>query len=351
MRRFGDVEALARVSLQIKSGELFSLLGPSGCGKTTLLRIIAGLDHPDEGVVYIGGADAATLPAHQRPVNMVFQSYALFPHLSVWDNIAFGLKMKKVAPSELSRRVSQVIEMVQIEELANRKPRQLSGGQQQRVALARAVVNEPNVLLLDEPLAALDLKLRKELQVELLALQRRLGITFIFVTHDQEEALALSDRIAVFNRGKIEQVGGVESLYEFPQTRFVSSFLGTSNLIEGSITSESSELALASTGLGDLAISFAKQARKPAGRGKVTLAIRPEKVALKRGDTHGAVNSVEARVLELLYIGSETHYILQAGEQRITAEVMNTGAETEQFELGQAVTVSFPPSALIVLDD
>ena len=230
VRRFGTIEALAHITLTIRRGEFFSLLGPSGCGKTTLLRIISGLDLPDAGVVRIGGIDMRSMPAHKRPVNTVFQSYALFPHLNVYDNVAFGLRMKKLARAEIGRRVRQVMELVDIAALAARRPAQLSGGQQQRVALARAIVNEPQVLLLDEPLGALDLQLRKQLQVELLTLQRRLGITFVYVTHDQEEALVMSDRIAVMRQGKIEQMGASAALYERPRTRFVSQFLGACNI-------------------------------------------------------------------------------------------------------------------------
>src|SRR5712671_664226 len=224
VRRFGDVMALDHVSVTIRKGEFFSLLGPSGCGKTTLLRCIGGLDLPDEGTIRIGGVDAREIPAHKRPVNTVFQSYALFPHLTVRDNIAFGLRMKKVSPPEIAERVTRVMDMVEISQLAERRPAQLSGGQKQRVALARAIINEPMVLLLDEPLGALDLKLRKQLQVELLNLHRRLGITFIYVTHDQEEALVMSDRIAVMRAGQIEQMGEAESIYEHPRTRYVSQF-------------------------------------------------------------------------------------------------------------------------------
>ena len=224
VRRFGTIEALAHITLTIRRGEFFSLLGPSGCGKTTLLRIISGLDLPDAGVVRIGGIDMRSMPAHKRPVNTVFQSYALFPHLNVYDNVAFGLRMKKLAKAEIGRRVRQVMELVDIAALAARRPAQLSGGQQQRVALARAIVNEPQVLLLDEPLGALDLQLRKQLQVELLTLQRRLGITFVYVTHDQEEALVMSDRIAVMRQGKIEQMGASAALYEHPAPALSASF-------------------------------------------------------------------------------------------------------------------------------
>ncbi len=351
VRRYGNVMALDRVSVEIRAGELFSLLGPSGCGKTTLLRIIAGLDNPDEGTLLIDGEDALPIPPHRRPVNMVFQSYALFPHLTVADNIAFGLWMKGVKETDVKRRTAEVAEMVQIDSLLDRKPAQLSGGQQQRVALARAVVNEPKVLLLDEPLGALDMKLRKELQVELLALQRRLGITFVFVTHDQEEALALSDRIAVFNHGKIEQVGDVETLYEYPRTRFVSCFLGTSNLIEADVKSTNGSSAEFATEFGDLHVELNGSRGKIEGKSKVTLAIRPEKVSLQTKAARDGINRVRARVGEMLYIGSETHYILQVNGARVSAEVMNTGVGAQGFELNDEVVMSFPPTALHVLDD
>ena len=237
VRRFGQVQALSAVSLSVGSGEFFSLLGPSGCGKTTVLRLIAGLDLPDEGTVRIDGADMRGVPAHKRPVNTVFQSYALFPHMSVFNNVVFGLRMNRIPPADLLSRARRVMDMVEIAPLADRRPAQLSGGQKQRVALARAIINEPRVLLLDEPLGALDLQLRKQLRAELHGLQRRLGITFIYVTHDQEEALTMSDRIAVMNLGRIEQVGDPKELYERPRTRFTAQFLGACNLLEGNVQS------------------------------------------------------------------------------------------------------------------
>ena len=256
VRRFGQMEALAKVSLAIRQGEFFSLLGPSGCGKTTLLRIIAGLDLPDAGSLRISGKDVAHIPAHKRPVNTVFQSYALFPHLTVRDNVAFGLRMARVPAAEIAGRVKRVMALVQIAELSERQPAQLSGGQKQRVALARALVNEPEVLLLDEPLGALDLKLRKQLQVELQQLQRRLGITFIHVTHDQDEALVMSDRIAVMNAGRIEQLDNAESLYERPRTRFVAQFLGSCNLLEAEVNSINARGFAARTRVGMLLVAM-----------------------------------------------------------------------------------------------
>ena len=351
VRRFGDVEALSHVSVKIRQGEFFSLLGPSGCGKTTLLRIVGGLDMPDEGIVRIGGVDAREIPAHKRPVNTVFQSYALFPHLTVYDNIAFGLRMKRVAKPEIGQRVKKVMDLVEIAPLESRKPAQLSGGQKQRVALARAVVNEPQVLLLDEPLGALDLKLRKQLQVELLQLQRRLGITFIYVTHDQEEALVMSDRIAVMRMGKIEQMGEAESLYEHPRTRYVSQFLGSCNLIDATVTHRNAAGAIVQTIVGELRVDFGQSPSEAVQRDKFTLAIRPEKVALLPVSERVGENRVKVKVEELLYIGSETHYVLRAGEQRLTAEAMNVKVGSQGFDIGQEAVVYLPAGGLLVLDD
>jgi len=347
-RRFADFAALDAVSLTIKKGEFFSLLGPSGCGKTTLLRIIGGLDVADDGVIRIGGRDAKTIPAHRRPVNTVFQSYALFPHLDVRENVAFGLRMKKVKEPQLSERVARALELVQITRFADRRPGQLSGGQKQRVALARALVNEPEVLLLDEPLGALDLKLRKELQVELKALQRRLGITFVFVTHDQEEALTMSDRIAVMRAGHIEQLGEAHALYERPRNRFVGSFLGTVNLVEGQVTNAGQgEFLVETPVIGTLrAVADAKRA---APSGKVTLAIRPEKVKVVTDGGMGE-NRTAATVETVIYVGSSSQYVLRAGPFTFTAHTMNAGAG-KALRPGERVQIELPASSLIVLED
>src|SRR5512143_828348 len=232
-RHFKDVKAVDRVRLQIGDGEFFSMLGPSGSGKTTCLRMIAGFDRPTSGKIYLYGQDVSDLPPYERPVNTVFQDYALFPHMTIDDNIAYGLMIRKVPREERVRRVDEMLDLVRLPGFGHRKPSQLSGGQRQRVALARALINHPKVLLLDEPLGALDLKLRQQMQVELKNIQKKVGITFVFVTHDQEEALTMSDRIAVFNHGKIEQVGSPADVYEHPSTPFVAAFVGTSNLIEG----------------------------------------------------------------------------------------------------------------------
>jgi spermidine/putrescine transport system ATP-binding protein len=345
-RRFREVLALDRVSLSVRRGEFFSLLGPSGCGKTTLLRVIAGLDLPDEGTVRIDQQDATPTPAHLRPVNTVFQSYALFPHMDVWHNIAFGLRMKGLPAEEIRQRVHAVSALVQLQGLDRRRPSQLSGGQKQRVALARAVVNEPKVLLLDEPLAALDVKLRKQLQEELRSLQRRLGITFIYVTHDQEEALVLSDRLAVMREGRIVQIGTPEELYEQPQTRFTSQFVGSCNLLQATLSQREGEGAIISTELGALRIATA-----PDDRTSFTLAIRPEKIHLFPSDSASGENYVPVLVENLTYAGSETHYCLRAGHTALRAEIMNTAQTRLPYKIGQHALAHLPPACLIVLND
>jgi spermidine/putrescine transport system ATP-binding protein len=347
-RRFAEFTALDHVDLTIQEGEFFSLLGPSGCGKTTLLRILAGLDLPDEGTVRIGGVDAGDVPPHRRPVNTVFQSYALFPHLSVRDNVAFGLRMKRVPEPQVAERVERALDMGQIQSFAQRKPAQLSGGQKQRVALARAFINEPEVLLLDEPLGALDLKLRKELQVELSALQKRLGITFVFVTHDQEEALVMSDRIAVMRAGRIEQLGEAHALYERPRNRFVGQFLGSCNLFGGRVTSSDAETLVVETAAGPL--RAVRHADDPPLGGTASLAVRPEKLALVSPFREGD-NVFPARIDQVVYIGSESHYRLASPLGALTAYVMNSLLGPSGLEVGAAVGVFVPPSAVVVLED
>jgi spermidine/putrescine transport system ATP-binding protein len=351
VRRFGTLEALGGITLTIRRGEFFSLLGPSGCGKTTLLRIIGGLDLPDAGVVRIGGMDMRSMPAHKRPVNTVFQSYALFPHLNVYDNVAFGLRMKKLARAEIAPRVRQVMELVDIAALATRRPGQLSGGQQQRVALARAIVNEPQVLLLDEPLGALDLQLRKQLQVELLTLQRRLGITFVYVTHDQEEALVMSDRIAVMRQGKIEQMGTATALYERPRTRFVSQFLGACSLLSATVLHRAPGAAIVSTPLGTLRVDFGPQPSAATQRDTFTLAIRPEKVRLVATCDTPPENCVTVRLHQLIYSGATTHYVLRAGAQELLSYAINTTVGSVGLAVGQDLMAYLPPAGLLVLED
>lgn len=319
-RSFGTVKALDGVSLEIGAGEFFALLGPSGCGKTTLLRILAGLDRADSGEIFLDGK-ALTAPAHERPINTVFQSYALFPHLNVRENVGFGLRMKKRPAEEISRRVEAMLKLVEVAALAERKPAEISGGQRQRVALARALINEPQVLLLDEPLAAVDQKLRKQLQTELRALQRRLGLTFVYVTHDQEEALGLSDRLAVLNHGAVEQVGTPREVYERPRTRFVAEFIGNCNFVETEITD-----AGAQTSFGLLPVDTNK-------RGKATVYFRPERVVIgERG--------FEAEIVEITFVGSEAILSLRSGGEILKANTR------ERFEVGQKISFSVHPDAV-----
>ncbi len=352
-RHFGEVRALNHVDLAVRRGEFFSLLGPSGCGKTTLLRIVAGLDYPDQGTVRIGGQDMADIPAHLRPVNTVFQSYALFPHLSVWDNIAFGLRMKKVPAAAQATRIDRVMEMVQILPLAYRKPSQLSGGQKQRVALARAIVNEPQVLLLDEPLGALDLKLRKQLQEELHRLQRRLGITFLYVTHDQDEALAMSDRIAVMNHGRIEQLDASRQLYEQPRSRYVAQFLGSCNLLEGNLcaSSDSACEAMVQTTVGHLRVCLNHPAPLGSHQKRLTLAIRPEKVQLLPLNGHPPENGVRGLIQDLIYSGAETTCLVKVGEWMCKTCSLNSSGQHQAFRIGQEVTLKLPADGIIILED
>lgn len=351
-RRFGTVTALDRVSLRVRRGEFFSLLGPSGCGKTTLLRLLAGLDWPDAGEIHLGGRPTTNLPAHLRPVNTVFQSYALFPHLSVWENVAFGLRMKRVPAAELEQRVRAALALVQISDLRERRPAQLSGGQKQRVALARALVNEPEVLLLDEPLGALDLGLRRRLQSELKVLQRRLGITFIYVTHDQEEALAMSDRVGILRAGRLEQVGTPPDLYEHPRTRFVAEFLGACNLITARRTTlnRGGRVAL-ETPLGQLWVSAADLQPE---RCTVTLAVRPEKIqlapaGLPAGDDPDA--RLTGQVRDIVYAGAETQYQVEVAGQILRVQTLNAAVGGSPISVGDRVTIRVPPPAPRVLED
>ena len=340
-RRFGSVTALNDVTLNIARGEFFCLLGPSGCGKTTLLRIIAGLDFPDGGNLQLNGRDALAIPAHERSVNTVFQSYALFPHLNVRDNVSFGLRMKKVPGAEMQDRVQRIMALTSIPELADRKPSQLSGGQKQRVALARALVNEPQVLLLDEPLGALDLKLRKELQQELRALQRRTGVTFIHVTHDQDEALSMSDRIAVMNEGNIIQLGTPAEVYEKPRTRFVAQFLGGCNLLPARVKRRDSNGAIVETPAGELHVETRDT------RNEFTLAIRPERVLCVE---NGATNSLTAEVIQATYSGAEIHGLARVGTENLRVTTMNAANKT-LLRRGERIHIVLPREALIVLED
>jgi len=329
-KRFGDTTAVRDLSLDIERGEFFTLLGPSGCGKTTTLRMIAGFEEPTAGAVLLDGEDVTGLPAFKRPTNTVFQSYALFPHLSVERNVAFGLERKKVARTEVRTRVGEELDRVGLAGEAKRKPSQLSGGQQQRVALARALVNRPAVLLLDEPLGALDLKLRKQLQIELKRIQREVGITFIYVTHDQEEALTMSDRIAVINRGVIEQIDAPETVYEHPRTSFVAGFIGVSNLMPGEVVSVNGAGARLQLDAGPT-VTTAESGGATIGE-RCHAVVRPEKLELRPlGDGAAPGEAVEAQVESSLYLGTATQVIVTLADgTRMTVLVPNSDEDARR---------------------
>ena len=341
-KRFDQLAAVDDLSLELARGEFFTLLGPSGCGKTTTLRMIAGFERPTSGEIRIEGDDVAQLPPHKRPTNTVFQSYALFPHLSVGDNVGFGLKRKKVAKEEIKQRVKAELERVGLASEANRRPSQLSGGMQQRVALARALVNLPKVLLLDEPLGALDLKLRKELQVELKRIQRDVGITFVYVTHDQEEALTMSDRIAVMNRGRVEQVATPEAVYDRPATTFVAGFIGVSNLMPATVKS-ADEVKL------DQGQTISTHTDGFAPGDRCHAVVRPEKLRVELsedGDSPAGRPRVEGVVASSLYLGTSTQIAVDLGEDvRMTVLVPNADeAERQRLPGGGArVALSWEP--------
>ncbi len=343
------VTAVKDVSLQIADGEFFALLGPSGCGKTTSLRMIAGFELPTEGEVFIHGRAMGKTPPYQRPVNTVFQSYALFPHMTIGENVAFGLQMKGVAKQEIQRRVGEALEMVRLSGYERRKPKQLSGGQQQRIALARALVNRPEVLLLDEPLGALDLKLRKEMQLELKKLQREVGITFVFVTHDQEEALTMSDRIAVIEGGVALQVGSANDIYEHPNCRFVADFIGDTNFLEGTIAQVDSNKAQVEM-VGGISVWAHTPQRVRVGQ-SVTVTVRPEKMHIRPTATD--INQVTGLVTDIVYIGTDTHYgILLDGGQAIRVREQNYSVESRLLAReGETVSVRFAIEAARVLTE
>ncbi|MGH6855336.1 MAG: ABC transporter ATP-binding protein [Aestuariivirga sp.] len=341
------VTALDNVSVTIRENEFFTLLGPSGCGKTTLLRLIAGFDFPTEGQILLHGEDIAPLPPFKRPVNTVFQSYALFPHMSVAQNIGFGLEMLGKPKSEINARVGEMLRLVRMEELKNRKTSQISGGQQQRVALARALAPQPKVLLLDEPLSALDYKLRKDMQIELKRLQHKTGITFIFVTHDQEEALTMSDRIAVMSKGKILQIGSPRDVYDRPAERFVANFIGETNFLEGEIVS-----AMAGEAKVKLAIGPAITAGVPEGvspKGRVTVVVRPEHARLVKPAAKATLSAI---LDTIVYFGTDTHYHLKLkdGSEFILRQQSSHGGSGE-FKTGSKVGVAFEDKAAQVLRD
>ena len=353
VKRFGDVNAVDHIDLEVQDGEFFSLLGPSGCGKTTTLRMIGGFEQPTSGLIELQGEDVTWLPAYRRNVNTVFQNYALFPHLTIYENVAFGLRRKGVRDAEVQSRVSEMLELVELPGYERRKPTQISGGQAQRVALARALINKPAVLLLDEPLGALDLKLRKQMQVELKRIQQEVGITFIYVTHDQEEAMTMSDRIAVMNKGRYEQLGDPEGLYERPSTRFVAGFLGISNLLAGAI--QGTDGRYATVKLADDTSARAPSALV-AGTGTVSIGVRPEKIRLRPTDeaTPDGHNHLRGVVRDVSYLGVSTQYQVEAlGGSRLTVYEQNVERATraELWAPGAEVLLTWSPDHSFVVAD
>jgi putrescine transport system ATP-binding protein len=360
VKKFGQFRAVDALSLDIHAGEFFALLGPSGCGKTTLLRMLAGFEAPDEGRILLNGKDIAQIPPHQRPVNMMFQSYALFPHLGVRDNIAFGLKRAGISSADIDARVSEMVALVKLEGLEKRKPDQLSGGQRQRVALARSLARRPQLLLLDEPLAALDKKLRESTQLELMELQRRLGLTFIIVTHDQGEAMTMAARIGVMDAGRLEQVATPRELYEAPRSRWVAEFVGDINLIEGKHDpGEGSHPTIArriAVTTRDAGTIYVAEPRQPVSKANLCVAIRPEKVKLSRRppvtDDAYAINRLDGVVTDVRYLGGVTSYKVKLdGGAVLRSSMANTARlDFDAYSPSQRVVAWFSPEDCLVLD-
>jgi putrescine transport system ATP-binding protein len=356
VKTFNGFRAVDQVSLDVRAGEFFALLGPSGCGKTTLLRMLAGFERPDQGRILLGGRDIAQVLPHQRPINMMFQNYALFPHLSVRDNIAFGLKRAGMARANIEARVSEMLALVKLEGLEKRKPDQLSGGQKQRVALARSLARRPQVLLLDEPLAALDKKLRESTQLELMELQRRLGMTFIIVTHDQEEAMTVAGRIGVMDAGRLDQVATPRELYETPGSRWIAQFIGDINLFEGQIEAHQDRRVTVSTR--DAGTVVAVEPRQPITKAVVSVAIRPEKVKLSRRGpaldalTAHAMNRMEGIVTDVSYLGGVTAYKIKLDSGAVVRSSMANTAriDMDAYSVTQRVVAWFTPDDCVVLE-
>jgi putrescine transport system ATP-binding protein len=355
-KKFGSFRAVDRVSLDIAAGEFFALLGPSGCGKTTLLRMLAGFETPDEGRILLGGRDIAQVLPHERPVNMMFQNYALFPHLNVRDNIAFGLRRAGMARAEINTRVAEMVALVKLDGLEKRKPDQLSGGQRQRVALARSLARRPQVLLLDEPLAALDKKLRESTQFELMELQRRLGMTFIIVTHDQDEAMTVASRIGVMAAGRLDQVATPRELYEAPLSRWIAEFIGEINLFEGQVETRGHDrIVVSSRDAGTLAVA---EPRNPVTRTTVSVAVRPEKVKLSRrgpvadGAGNQAINRLEGVIADISYLGGLTVYKVRLDSGAfLRSSMANTARiDIDAYSLSQRVVAWFTPDDCLVLE-
>ena len=359
VKKFGNFRAVDGLSLDIEAGEFFALLGPSGCGKTTLLRMLAGFETPDEGRILLDGKDIARVLPHERPVNMMFQNYALFPHLNVRDNIAFGLKRARMRHSEIDTRVAEMVALTRLEGLEKRKPDQLSGGQRQRVALARSLARRPRVLLLDEPLAALDKKLRESTQLELMDLQRRLGLTFIIVTHDQEEAMTVAGRIGVMNAGRLEQVATPRDLYEAPATRWIAQFVGDINLLEGNVVRDSARVAMAprlAIATRDAGKVYVAEPREPVTKDEVCVAIRPEKIKLSRtglaSDDTPVLNRLEGVVTDIGYLGGMTTYKVRLDSGAVLRSSMANSARLylDAYHVGDRVVAWFAPDDCVVLE-
>ena len=348
--RRGTVVAVERVDLTIGEGEFFSLLGPSGCGKTTTLRMIGGFEDPTEGQILLYGKDVVGVAPNHRDVNMVFQSYALFPHMSVFENVAFGLRRKSVDRAETTKRVGEMLELVQLEGKSDRRPRELSGGQQQRVALARALVNRPRALLLDEPLAALDLKLRQAMQLELKRIQREVGITFVFVTHDQNEALTMSDRLVVMSSGRIEQLGAPREVYERPRTRFVAGFIGTSNLITARVRAMDATTAVLDCGADEALVVPEVDTVAAAVGAPLDLTVRPEKIVLSAEQPAAGRCRLRGRVNEVVYLGTSTQYaIATLGGTELSVFVQNASDASDVAERDDNIWISWRPEHSLAL--
>ena len=348
-KHFKETVAVDGISLTINDGEFFSLLGPSGCGKTTTLRMIGGFEEPTRGRVFLGNDDVTDLPPYRRNVNTVFQSYALFPHLDVFENVAFGLRRKKVPDAEIKERVAEMLRLVRMEGYEKRRIGQMSGGQQQRVALARALVNKPALLLLDEPLGALDLKLRKQMQLELKRIQQDVGITFIYVTHDQDEAMTMSDRIGVMNEGRLEQVGPPRDVYELPATPFVAGFLGASNLLDGRLGGKEGETTSIVLSTGET-VSVPSERIPDADGDSLSVGVRPEKLHVSRKEQGSGGNALSGRVVESSYTGVSTSYRLETkGGTVLVAYVQNRDAGEVDFAQGDQVTLSWAPEHTFVV--
>ncbi len=356
-KKFGEFTAVDNVSLDIFKGELFALLGGSGCGKTTLLRMLAGFEMPSGGRLFLDGQDMTEIPPYERPVNMMFQSYALFPHMTVEKNVGYGLKHEGMTDAQRKDRVKELLDLVQLTPLAGRKPHQLSGGQRQRVALARALAKRPKVLLLDEPLGALDKKLREQTQFELINIQYKLGVTFIVVTHDQEEAMTLATRIAVMDQGVIRQIGTPTEIYEFPRTRFVADFIGSINIFDGEVKSvDKNRVTVSAPALGSNVI-VDHQGEPPAPGTKVSIAMRPEKIAIERKEpgAEAAGNTIAGKVIDLGYFGKDSLYRvkLPSGAMvRVNAVNSRRAGESERVAVWEDdVWLTFAPSSVIILTE